>query len=358
MASKILIFAGAPESSSLDWDSPSLFLDLQEPLAQFAGLVPAFARPSVLPSSRDSVPSHAVWRSLPLEKGHLPSGLSQRINIEPVMQLTDDSHFFNTSFTSALEEEEGEGDGSTHEVVSQFYEHSLAIHDEIPSSQLIPTSVEKTQGLSFMTSESSIWTPNDSHDISFKEPIGRQADGDHLSDLEGISPAAHLLRIQPQTMTVNLVVGVISIAAPRTVKTRWGSPRTLVEVLVGDETRSGFAITFWLQSDNVHQSVLAGLRPQDVVLLQNVALNVFMGKVYGSSLRKDLTKVHLLYRKIIDATDTAGYYTAAHLASTKLSHPQLDKTRRVREWVLKFVGVGSGVKATERSWDRPPVDTQ
>ena len=84
----------------------------------------------------------------------------------------------------------------------------------------------------------------------------------------------------------------------------------LIEVLAGDEIKSGFTVNFWLSSpqsaDGDTRSVLSGLRPQDVVLMRNVALSSFRGMVYGQSLRKEMTKVHLLYRDRIDRTDVGG----------------------------------------------------
>lgn len=122
----------------------------------------------------------------------------------------------------------------------------------------------------------------------------------------------------------------------------------LIEVLVGDETKSGFAINFWLSSlqsaEGDMRDVLSRLRPQDVVLVRNVALSSFRGKVYGQSLRKEMTKVHLLYRNRIDRTDVGGCYNAADLADG-IIHPQVEKTKNVREWVLRFVGAGPGPKA-------------
>jgi hypothetical protein len=54
-----------------------------------------------------------------------------------------------------------------------------------------------------------------------------------------------------------------------------------------------------------------------------------------------MTKVHLLYRNRIDKSDIGGCYNSADLASVDNIHPQIDKTRRVREWVLRFVGAGA-----------------
>jgi hypothetical protein len=191
-----------------------------------------------------------------------------------------------------------------------------------------------------------------------REPLGNRRDI-QLHHLKDVPSAAYIIRAQPATVTVNLIAGIISISAPRTIKTRWGSTSSLVEVLVGDETKSGFAITFWLPSDNVQDSELAGLRPQDVVLFQNVALNVFRKKVYGSSLRKGMTKVHLLYRRKLDRSDIGGHYSLDDLSSMRGGNLQLGKTRKVWEWVLNFVGTAPRAKegrAAGRPWDRPPPD--
>ncbi|KAL1850219.1 hypothetical protein VTK73DRAFT_9702 [Phialemonium thermophilum] len=357
MAAKIIILAGAPVSSSLDWDGPDLLTQFQEPLAQLAGLE---AHGSFGPSTWDSSDGHAVWRAVPLEAGHLPTGFSQfRHAAGGTGSFTEPSAFFNMSFTSAGDE--GDAASGAQELISEFYEHSLAVHDETlsrsGSSAETGTEQSTSNDPSSADNVASFLSDGRSQDAAEREVVSNGLDC-HLSDLEDIPPASYLYRIQPQTMSVNLIVGIISIAEPRVVRTRWGSSSTLVEVLIGDETKAGFAVTFWLPSTDPGGSVLAGLRVQDVVLLQNVALNVFKGKVYGSSLRKNLTRVHLLYRRRIDQTDPGGYYKSSDLASPEPAHPQLEKTKKVWSWVLNFVG-GPGHGATaKRSWDHMPEDTQ
>jgi hypothetical protein len=166
-------------------------------------------------------------------------------------------------------------------------------------------------------------------------------------------------------MTANLIVGIVSVPPPRAIRTRRGADVELIEVLVGDETKSGFGINFWLssfQSDMTSdlRKVLSGLRPQDVVLMRNVALNSFRGKVYGQSLRKGVTKVHLLYRSRVDKSDVGGCYSAADLAPGDIWPPQIQKTRTVREWVLRFVGAGAGRTKgrVEAMKETLPPDTQ
>ncbi|KAH8904380.1 hypothetical protein BR93DRAFT_142706 [Coniochaeta sp. PMI_546] len=359
MTGKVLIFAGAPHSSSLTWDPAILLSDISESIARFARLSDSTSA-SIQTSSPSFTQQHAVWRSLPLERAKLHSGFTQEHAVNAWEYHKSD--FFTTAGVSFMSED-GTQDSNevTNDLLSQFYEQSMAVHHQMSSSQLVPE-CQTTEGAttSFTTTTSVSYEDTSVTDEPIREPLGNLG-ATHLSDLEDIPPAAYLLKAQPATVTVNLIVGIISLSAPRAIKTRWGGTSSLVEVLVGDETRSGFAVTFWLPSSAVEESELAGLRPQDVVLLQNVALNVFMKKVYGSSLRKGMTKAHLLYRRKLDRDDVGGHYSSGDLASADPVHPQLDKTRRVWEWVLDFVGTGPAVKggrAPARPWDRPPEDTQ
>ncbi|KAK8066499.1 hypothetical protein PG997_013246 [Apiospora hydei] len=167
-------------------------------------------------------------------------------------------------------------------------------------------------------------------------------------------------------MSVNLIVGIISIAEPRTVTTKWVSSKTLVELLVGDETKAGFSVTFWLTATgdaaNETDAILRNLRRRDIVLLRNVALSEFKAKVHGHSLRKGLTKIQLLYRQRLDEEDDGGFYSLRDLSSTSATHPQLLKTSRVRQWAFDFVAqpvyAGEGNKQGLRRWEMPPDDTQ
>ncbi|KAK4149068.1 hypothetical protein C8A00DRAFT_38336 [Chaetomidium leptoderma] len=353
MGNKILILAGAPESNALDWSASVLLSGFQDTIARFAGMgTLTGAAPAV-----SSAPEHAVWRSLALDRARLSTGFSQQyaanVNYGPDQSAFEPSPEFLTTVTMSFASDGDDGEHNPE--LSQLYEHSIAVHQELPSSQLISQSTGRTT--SFLSDNTSLLSGHGSQAGSAKGPLLFRG-SDLLSDLKTVPSAAYLLKIQPQTMTCNLIIGVISISQPRAIKTRWGATKYLVEVLVGDETKAGFAITYWLPFDNPDESPLAGLRPQDIVLMQNVALNVFTNKVYGSSLRKNLTKAHLLYRMKLDPRDTGGYYSTSDLSSPDL-HPQLEKTRRVRDWVLSFVGGGTHAigKADRRPrWDKPPAD--
>jgi hypothetical protein len=347
MSPRILLFAGAPEPTSLDWAQPGLIEDFSEPFIRFARLD---ARQhdlisTALPSASSPRPA---WRSLPLEQQHLATGLSQNHGWEKEYQ---GASFFTTSDINSFLEEQpeiavGESHASSHparEVISQFYEQSYAIHEDITSPQV---QVLESSG-SFCTDKS--FTTETSLNSSLQSfSRGKEiVNADHLNDLKDIPNAAYLNSIYPQTMTVNLIVGIISMHPPRKIKTHRGADVELVEVLLGDETKSGFKVNFWLSSsqpvEGDMRSVLGELRPQDVVFMKNVALSIYQGKVYGQSLRKEMTKCYLLYRNRVDRMDVRGFYRAADLEGGAEENVQLEKTSRVREWVLRFVGVGGRV---------------
>ncbi|KAI0009364.1 hypothetical protein F4779DRAFT_375495 [Xylariaceae sp. FL0662B] len=363
MARKVLILTGAPESHTLNWDDPNLLDEFLNPIANFAGLSSpgaSSAADTILGSALDV----ALWRSIPLKRNALSTGFSQLHDLREGHY--GDARFFipiqtslKTTFRST------ESDESRQEILEQFYDHSLALHDDLSSSQL-PTVSFATDGTSLNTNEEeSYHVSTQSSSCPTRQSQSFAVESAHLSDLEDIPGAPYLQSIAPQTMTVNLIVGIISITQPRTVKTKWGSTKSLVELLVGDETKCGFSITFWLAEPMDPSSmILRGLRTQDIVLLQNVALGSFMKKVHGHSLRKGLTKVDLLHRRKLDRLDQGGLYSTKDVSSTKAAHPQLLKTRRVREWVMNFVADGGAALGKRkqngkpiRSWDMPPEDT-
>ncbi|KAL2162061.1 hypothetical protein VTH06DRAFT_7846 [Thermothelomyces fergusii] len=353
MVNKILIFTGAPENCALDWSAGGLLTEFEETIARFAGLHPEHRPPSATPT-----PKHAAWRSLPLANARIGTGLSQHYGAisgdEPDESASESGLEFLDTVTLPLAS--GDDDSEQVTTLSQFYEHSMAAHDSFTPSQSILQSAwqETTSFISDHTS--SILSGKGSQGGPIKEPLAVRG-SDLVSDLKNVPSATYLLRIQPQTFTCNLIIGIISISQPRAVKTRWGATKYLVELLVGDETKAGFAITYWLPSSNVDDSPLAGLRVKDIILMQNVAFNVYAKKVYGSSVRRNWTRVHLLYRMKLDSRDPGGYYSTSDLAATGNVHPQLDKTKRVRDWVLNFVGRDTRTNTNRQPrWNQPPAD--
>lgn len=341
MPSKIILYTGAPLISDVDAASCTLN-HFDKTFCNFMGISADYNMPQT-----DS-PTHATWRSLPLVKQPFHTDFSQAHQFGDYV-ADNICDIFRTSNVSI---EHQTSTFAEADILTQFCEESLAFHDDMPSSQLdhLDDTVNSATGTSFITTSST------GEQNSMPPPPMPS----HLSDLEDVPPARHILALNPQTVTVNLIVGIMSIAQPRTVTTRWGSELSLIEVLVGDETKSGLIVTFWVPCNSVAQSEVGKLRRQDVVLMRNVGLHVFRGKVYGQSLRKGLTQLSLLWRR-----DGGAYYSTKDLNNRHLTnHPQKEKTRQVKDWVLKFVGghispnTAPRTRKSHRSWDEPPDDTQ
>ncbi|KPI34837.1 uncharacterized protein AB675_4878 [Cyphellophora attinorum] len=185
-------------------------------------------------------------------------------------------------------------------------------------------------------------------------------------------------------MTVNLVVGILAISPPRRVTTgkAYNRPRQaeLVELTLGDDSRTGFNVTLWMPPnmhvgwrDNADQNLnqtgarsnlrraVKELRPRDIIMLQHVALSSYRGKVHGQSLKGDVTKIDLLYRKKVDEDDMQGCYTVSNLRNP--TDPQLKKVKAVRDWMSEFVGDADGGRARAKKGKKMgrmmlPDDTQ
>ncbi|KAL2266204.1 hypothetical protein VTJ83DRAFT_5556 [Remersonia thermophila] len=369
MTTKVILFTGAPENKEIDWSKVELLSEFQDPIARLAG------RDAISslgpPAAPSSIPDLVLWRVVPPERSSAPTALafsqSPELKIfraprEPTQQPSSRSEFLTTASLSFASENDGE-DAETGPVLSQFYEHSIGVHEGLTRAQLLSQLTDRSAFTSFLSDgiTSVISTGHEGQPASPKEPVQFRG-AEAIRDLKDLPSASYLTKAHPTTPTCSLVVGIISIAQPRAVTTRWGATKYVVELLVGDETKAGFSITYWLPHANVDKSPLAGLRPQDIVYLQNVGLSAFQNKVYGASQRGGLTQVYLLHRMRLDANDRGGYYSTSDLAASGPTHAQLDKTRRVRDWVLNFVGPaptrdkGNGRQATRPRWDMPPED--
>ena len=367
----VKIFTGAPDTSSLQWDVSDLTVPL---LPSFTSESPG--------SARRPLCSHPdpVWRAIFLQQHHLPAEFLEVAEYEYFQLRENDTSFRSdeTSFldtrnlsfiSSTISEHDSHPGEEAAAILTQFYEHSFAVHEDVPSSQII--GVQSSE-------DTSVFTASSEYSTSYMDAIGHDLNNTKplpvsggLTDLRDIPNAAYIRSINPQTMTVNLIFGIISIPLPRMINTRRGGMRVeLVEMIVADETKSGFGINLWLPPTELQtqgiRCVAAALRPQDIILARNVALSVFRNNVYGQSLRRDLTKLDLLYRNVVDKHDERGVYSTQNLGNATLKDPQITKVRRVREWVMHFVGgrpkdIGSQPVQTERL-DQPlcnlPPDTQ
>ena len=369
MATKIIFFTGAPDANSLNWDEECLNKEAQSsPIREIESSrsrLPQFKGAN----DEDEAQIPVQWRVLPLEPARLRTGMTQSFET-PVRNGPfgysiggmDASFFTTTSFSIERDKSEAEvgsevSSSAESEILSQFYGHSLAVHEELPSSVI---SLSQSTGEdSFVESpvvghNAGLVNAATSGAIEARRPSATNL---VLADLNDIPNASYLRSIEPQTKTVNFIVGIISIPAPRTVKLRkWGKEMEIIEMIVGDETKAGFGITFWLPpSQELHshpgeessmRRKLQKLRPQDIVLLQHVALSSFKGQVHGQSLRRNMTNVELLYRRKVDRYDDGGVYSSKDFIGASANDVQLGKAKRAREWVLNFVGGTSVLRDT------------
>ncbi|KAK7553472.1 hypothetical protein IWX49DRAFT_213936 [Phyllosticta citricarpa] len=378
-----MVLAGAPDPKRLSWDESSLLCDWVPAVARFLDSTTGTLAGGGSLGRGQELQDEGLfrWRSVPLTNTRLPTGLTQEfgpLNVqqqfhgEVTQRSVDETDVGNSQVSlpvstfQPLRETRG-GNGSTErdDEESRFIEYSMAVHDTLLSSQLdlSLSPLEETSMLDSFHSDMYM----DQSNISLGETT--QADvrlPRAIKNLCEIPTAGHLKSIIPQTIVINLIVGIISILPPHSKQTRYGL-RDMAEILVGDETGIGFKITFWFAARDSQRAnggattappeplrdALENLRLQDVVLIENVALDSFRDKVFGSSLRKSIqknqTKLQLLARHGVD----------------KMGGLQgVEKVARVKDWVSGFanphrdaVGAGNDGRVKGQDFFLPP-DTQ
>ncbi|KAI9845970.1 MAG: hypothetical protein M1837_004376 [Sclerophora amabilis] len=406
---RIHVLTGAPESASLDWNETELLNDFVPSLKKFVdqnlqrGASPRCSDNRETPLSRNISTEPARWRSVPSKHVQSPcnsfgSKVCTTTHYEEYQGQASreaaELSFFTTSdvsFSSVNSDEDHQTSKDVvsaatagQDILSQYYEHSLAVHDEIASSQIVQESTLKDRSPSIgdsvsaatsnsLTSSSSGSETKLSSDSSTAtrtqircvESLNRNRMGP-VCDIARIPSASNIEYFLPQMITVNIIVGIINIACPRTVITRKTSQEMeIVEMIVGDETKAGFGISFWLLPEHVTKKqtpsrtshlreTLSALRPQDVILVRNVALSTFRGKVHGQSLRTDVTKLQLLYSSTSDDRESRLP------AEVGVTLGEAGKVNRVKDWVLGFVGGGPSrlLRRSMREEEDFPPDTQ
>jgi hypothetical protein len=315
-----ILLTGAPDFEQLDWDETSLLTNFSI-ASSSSGTDKEACTPQ--PTASWQAP---VWRSI--------STTPDRVIPDHALPQTQ---FF--SFSAQIPDL----DIATKQ---DFLEHSIALLDDLVSSQIAPADIDETSLLSTTTfsfaSETSILS-----DVS--QISGLNADADlpipanlPLTDVRQIPSASHILSIAPQTITLNILCAVISVSQPRAVTVRRRqSTMEILDLLVGDETRAGFSVSFWLppaesqgsragrQENEDLRTALQSARAGDVVLIRNVALSVWRKAVYGQSLGRRWARNSTKIERIEDE---------ALNRSVALPFGFVGKLARVRTWRDEFVG--------------------
>ncbi|OQE42908.1 hypothetical protein PENCOP_c003G03514 [Penicillium coprophilum] len=326
MPRKNIFLVGAPLPASLNWETDEL---LNTPIPPFYE-----DTRSPEPVSLDQPPIR--WRVL-----RSPSVDKLGDNYDSIQAYEDPAFFISHQLAVATD-----APGHPEDSILQFYDHSFAIHEtsELAGSDVYvaDSTQESSLGEDSMLASSTIL---DKPDIP-RTPCILHIPGP-LSDLQDLPTAKYIQSIAPQTMTVNMIVGVLAVHPPRRIVTRqWKTELDLIELVVGDETRAGFAVNFWLKPEQPTAAKndeadlgrsLASLRPRDIILLRTVGLSTFQARVYGQSLRRGMTTVELLHRHPVDMTDAAGFYEGQIPESSSHDDQPVLKVRRVRNWILRFV---------------------
>ena len=371
-----IILTGAPAPSDLQWDETALS---SAPNVESGGVN---GKPAIPESSpRFS----AQWRVVTprefsdhhhpqVDNDDVPPAGSSKAIFLTTAELTDPTPSHNESMLTNT----NASTASMHtaaETLDDFYDQSLALQGDLTTSQLSELQSQTTSLMSPQWSEERTQVAQSTSASIIQNSPPVIIAPQHLNDVKNIPSAAYLRSIEPQTMTVNLIVGIMALPSPRSVIVgrRWGQEREmqLLEMLVGDETRAGFEITMWLSNktptteglprQSALEIQLQGLRPRDVVLLQNIALCAYQGRVHGQSLRRDVTKVNLLYRRKLDDADAGGTFSSRALAESDGSDAVMEKAKRVKQWLTDFVSDEVPENSPETAFAgraRLPPDTQ
>jgi hypothetical protein len=322
---RIKFLTGAPEPRSLEWNDNDLLDDFLPAIRRFLEFTHRCESRTASTFEPISSTSYPKWRSIDIE-------ISTKVEDSILVELPE----------SEIQSEERNND----EKSTDFLDHSFAIFEGLETGNQTHSHdddndvsfEDSTLGsASFLTGD----ITSHSNDIPDTVDISTFANDhiiqlpSHITNLQAVPKASYVQSIQPQTITINVVVGIISLAPLRTVLLRRsGRTMDILELLVGDETNAAFSITFWLQhgnecSDPFRQRLIS-LKPRSIIVVKNVALNVFRGKVYGQSLNRHVTRIETI-------VEVLGRDGQVKWKSLDACGEQLEKVKRVEKWVIEFL---------------------
>lgn len=296
------------------------------------------------------------WRDIGLENARLHTGWSQLYLPGSGMQGAHEHHSFaipgieefpasphddtrNLDTTPTFDESLSAAD--------EYLQHSLVFYDTLMSSQVFQDAVEDNtvNSSSFLTtsfgttsSATSSPSPVDSCLLVLQVPSAMA-----VMPLGSLPSAQHLRSIYPQTPTPNFLCALMTTPERREVFVRKGGyTMDLWEVIVGDDTRSNFKITFWIRppreshKDQDHAQILLlqtleQLQVGNILLLRNIALTSFRDMVYGQSLNTAITRA----RTSVDLLTKSGGISVAQLGGVSAS--VLETFMRVKRWARSHV---------------------
>lgn len=349
---RLKILNGAPLPSQLSFAEDSL-------LAPSACNLAAATRVDTTPSS--SVTS-LKWRRIQSKSIRLRTGWSQPYLSGSGVRLADAEADMSLSLpqieqsSTFLREGPSRADttlGSTEppSEADNFLEQSFAFHDTLLSSQVVQDVVaeDTINSSSFLTTSFNTTTSDLSSPSSISNTIAIQVSAKiAITALHSLPTAQHLRSIYPQTPTPNFVCALTTQPAHREVFTRRGGHRmNLYEIIVADDTASGFKVNFWVrpprgsntEQDTVQQMLLAtleSLKVGDILLLRNIALTSFRDAVYGQSLNPSISRA----RTAIDIVSRSSGALTVQLNG--LPDSLVEKINKVKKWARTHIATNDG----------------
>ncbi|KAL9620641.1 MAG: hypothetical protein Q9160_004895 [Pyrenula sp. 1 TL-2023] len=389
-SSRKIILLGAPTSSSLDW-SESCLIPWKDATHVISSLRPFKSPEQEGPQWRQLSLAGVQWGAEFSSRNLHDSTFLTGGSFGDVRQHSDAPPTTPGIWTEVFPRREASFDDisvsnpseDTDTLLSEFYDKSFVSDESFGLLQASPTAASPDR-LSPGPSTARAEHKSFAREYSDYSHVPRFSADVHVTNLKELPSASYLNNIQPQTMTINIVVGIIALPAPVTVPRRSnGSKIDLVEMLVGDDTRSAFGISIWLpyleeavqppQGKDTLRSQIASLRPTDIVLIRNLALGSFRGKVHGQSLHRGITKIDLLRRRNItrgerlrDLNGSIGSHGIMRDFPELGDGLLMKKASQVHQWLLQFVGAPAyisrpdvpGRHSLRKGFETLPPDTQ
>ncbi|USW51954.1 Putative nucleic acid-binding protein [Septoria linicola] len=344
---RLLFLTGAPVAADLSWNNQNCNAGPGPRLRRYLGIADADDDAFLFTQTQTAASfSFAKWRQVPFRDSESQEAEAPRF-----------LSFHESDLARPSQEH------------MNFLQHSLAVLQNLDSSQICAapdeTAYNETTFVSALSSNS-----DTSYQTSYGSSFSTNATGEpsqqivnfngQITDLQRIPTARHLDSIHPQTMTINILASVISLQPARTVRLRKRSGEMdIIEILLGDETRAGFPISFWLppaaDNDSLHhqqratrsgpgsgpgpgpsgipksndsnnmRDILAEVRSGDTLLITHIALGQFNGNVYGQSLSRRITRNNTSVVKLTEGV-------------IGLSAQAMVRMKKVKEWSANFVG--------------------
>ncbi|KAH0612239.1 uncharacterized protein H6S33_010291 [Morchella sextelata] len=345
----ILLLLGAPRASTLrnlpliDFDNDDNNKeDLPAFWGQTSGNVDHVTSTSLpIPSATEHP---AVWRILPLKRKYLHTGFSQRPEVHTPAYLRREElrQDYNSSIDPSSTTSTDIGDDDLN--------RSFAVHN-MPSSPVAgPSDLEAS-----FTSTAAASSFSSITETPAPPPMLSIIPSMALTNLQNLPTASYLKSIVPQTMSISAIVGIIQISEPRTfTMKRYGTQLTIQTLLVGDETSAGFKLDLWLPNGKLTSAgeafvaTVDSLRVGDIILVQNMALGFWDNRVNGATLRKDRTRIELIYRVNYSGSRERQQWRAVDLERVSEDRSGVEKVKRVLEYVRNFVGSARPTKKIKK----------